>query len=192
MSSWNVVSTPGPSFFLMAQNATLIVTPTLVFLCPSCPAGGANASTSSVSFLPQSAEEQVLFNSTTPFDFSSQNLAPVQVTFFTCMRWSSFVLPPNVVYSPSYLCPATCYDAPCQNNGTCSAAIGVVWFSCACPIEFGGDRCQFVNQCNTNNGGCDPVLSSCSALADGTASCSMYVLLRKRSESNSRFCVLFL
>ncbi|XP_064613090.1 signal peptide, CUB and EGF-like domain-containing protein 2 [Liolophura sinensis] len=49
-------------------------------------------------------------------------------------------------------CKPLCHGAPigtCQNGGTC-----VQPDVCACPTGFAAPRCDDVNECNTNNGGC--------------------------------------
>jgi len=50
--------------------------------------------------------------------------------------------------------PSACYGVGCSNHGVCLTG------ACACDPGYTGQACEFVDQCQSNNGGCD-ALTTC-------------------------------
>jgi hypothetical protein len=129
---------PGVNSVVLSDGALVTASPALSFICPTCPSGGADASSSSISFLPSPSAERIILTHSSVFNFSTQTLSKATVTFAACLVTPSLgSLPPNVVFAPSYSCvTGACASFPCQNGAVCDAVGNS--YTCECLPGFKG------------------------------------------------------
>jgi hypothetical protein len=163
--TWNLVSVPGVNQVILTDASSIGSGAPITFTCPTCPAGGADASTSIVQFVSSPLIERITISSPSPFNFAAQSVAGAQVTFFSCLSAQSLgSLPSNVLLNPTYPCvQGACASYPCQNGATCNAFNST--YSCDCTAGYGGVNCQLnVNECASlpclNGGQCIDALNS--------------------------------